>query len=419
MQAMAAERSGQHGRLTEVSEHASVTPLELFFDLVFVFALTQVTAMMADDPSAEGIGRGLLVLAVLWWTWVAYAWLGNVVQADEGLVRLAMIGAMGAVFIAALTIPESFSDLPGGVSGPVAFALCYFAVRLAHLALFWAASRDDPGLRAQVLRFAPSMLVSTGFLLAASQASGVAQALLWLAALVGDYLGTMLAGASGWRVRSARHFAERHGLIVIVALGESIVAIGVGVAALPISWPIVAASALGLALAAALWWAYFDVVALVGERTLAAAQGERRARLARDAYSYLHLPMVAGIVLLAVGLKKVLGYVGGEGGHTLGDPLTGAPLVALYGGVALYLLGHVAFRLRNVHSLNRQRAAMVVLLVALIPVAAELPALAALGLLAGATIGLIAYEATRFASVRDRVRHHDEVVVSGAEPAPR
>ena len=205
---------------------------------------------------------------------------------------------------------------------------------------------------------------------------------MWLAALVGDYLGTVLAGASGWRINSAGHFAERHGLIIIIALGESIVSIGVGVTELPISWPIIVASVLGLTIAGALWWSYFDVVALVAERVLAKPQGAERARLARDSYSFLHLPMVIGIIFLSLGLKKVLSYVGGDDGHTLTDPLYGLPLIALYGGTSLYLLAHVAFRWRNTHTVNPHRTIVAVLLLALIPVGALLPAMATLGLLA-------------------------------------
>jgi len=188
--------------------------------------------------------------------------LGNVVRADEGVVRLAMIGAMATLFVIALTIPESFEDLPGGLPGPVVFAVGYFAVRLAHLSMFWAAGRTDPGLRRQLVKFTPSVLVGTTMLLIASQLTGTAQILAWVAALIGDLVGTMLAGATGWRVNSAKHFAERHGLIIIVALGESIVSIGIGVAELPISWPSVGASVLGLVLSAALWWTYFDTKSL-------------------------------------------------------------------------------------------------------------------------------------------------------------
>jgi len=391
-----------------ITERATVTPLELFFDLVFVFALTQVTALMADQPSAVGVVRGMLILSVLWWCWVGYAWLGNVVRADEGVIRLAMFGAMAAMFVIALTIPESFDDLPGGLPGPVVFAVGYFVVRVAHLLLFLAVSRDDPQLRRQVLRFAPSVVLGTSFLLIASQLDGPAQTALWATALVADYVGTMLAGASGWRVNSAGHFAERHGLIIIVALGESIVSIGIGVAELPISWPIVVASALGLALSAGLWWAYFDVAALDSEHALAAADGERRARLARDGYSYLHLPMIAGIILLSLGLKKVLGYVGGDDGHSWVDPLYGVPLAALYGGVALFLLAHIGFRLRTTGVLEWPRLVAVVLLLVAIPAVAALPSLVTLAVLTALVAALVCFETFRYAEKRDKVRGHED-----------
>ena len=207
-----------------------------------------------------------------------YAWLGNVVQADEGMGRVAMFGAMAAMFVLALSVPEAFNDLPGGLSGPVVVAFAYLAVRLLHLTMFWLAARedDDYGLRGQLIRFAPSVLGSTALLLVASQLDGRAQTLTWVAVVAVDYVGTILGGASGWRLNSAGHFAERHGLIVIVALGESIVAIGLGVAKEPISWPVVGASVLGLTVAGCLWWAYFDVVAIVAERILRRAEGEER-----------------------------------------------------------------------------------------------------------------------------------------------
>ena len=312
----------RHPRLLPVAEEARVTPIELFFDLVFVFSLTQVTALMGHDLSGHAILRGLLVLALLWWCWVGYAWLGNVVQAEEGLGRAAMFAAMAAMFVMALAVPEAFDDLPGGLDGPVVVAFAYLAVRLLHLAMFWLAARTehDRGLRGQLLRFMPSLFGSTALLLVASQLDGTAQTLAWVGALLVDYVGVILGGASGWRLRSASHFAERHGLIVIVALGESIVAIGVGVAHLPISWPIIAGSVLGLAVVACLWWAYFDVVSIVAERVLRRLQGEERARLARDAYSYLHLPMVAGIALLALGIEEGAGHVGDTSDGELSEP---------------------------------------------------------------------------------------------------
>jgi low temperature requirement protein LtrA len=186
-------------------------------------------------------------------------------------------------------------------------------------------------------------------------------------------------------------------LIIIIALGESIVAIGVGVSG-GVDAGVVTAATLGVAVAAALWWLYFDVVALVAERRLSrAAVGREQNEIARDSYSYLHFPMVAGIVLVALGMKKTLAEVG--------DPLDAVPATALLGGAAVYLLAHVSFRLRNLHTLNKQRLACAVLLLALIPAAVELPALATLAILAGVLTALIGYEALRFAEARDRVRH--------------
>jgi low temperature requirement protein LtrA len=404
--------------LLPVAEETRVAPIELFFDLVFVFSLTQVTALMSDDLTGRGLVRGLLVLSLLWWCWVAYAWLGNVVQAEEGLGKAAMFAAMAAMFVMALTVPEAFDDHEGGLDGPVVVAFAYLAVRVLHLAMFWLAARteEDRALRRQLLRFAPSVFGSTAVLLVASQLEGSAQTLTWLAALIVDYVGTILGGASGWRLRSASHFAERHGLIVIVAIGESIVAIGVGVAHIPIgvgvehipiSWPIIAASVLGLVVAGCLWWAYFDVVSIVAERVLRRLEGEQRARMARDAYSYLHLPMVAGIVLLALGIEQVLEYVGEASLHGLSDPLPLLPLGALYGGVVLFLLAHSAFKYRTWRQVTKHRLVVALLLVVLIPAAAELAALAALGLLTAVLVTMIASEVVRYSELREQIRHED------------
>jgi len=410
--------NGRHPRVQAVSEETRVTPIELFFDLVFVFSLTQVTALMADDLTGRGIVRGMLVLALLWWCWVGFAWLGSVVRADEGIGRVAMFGAMAAMLVLALSVPEAFDDLPGGLSGPVVLASAYIAVRLLHLAIFWLLAGEDPGLRRQLLRFMPSLFGSTALLLVASQLDGQAQTLAWLAAVVVDYVGTMLAGASGWRLNSAGLFAERHGLILIVALGESIVAIGVGVAELPISTPIVVASVLGLTIAGGIWWAYFDVVSLMAERILRRAEGEERTRMARDAYSYLHLPMIAGVVLLALGMKKVLEYAGDGTHHDLSEALPSLPLAAMYGGVALYLFANVAFKYRIVRRANVHRSVAAALLLFLIPLAARIPALAALGLVTAVMVAVIAFEAVRFAEIREQVRHEEDEAVSrlGRDP---
>jgi len=390
-----------------MGEGGAVTTLELFFDLVFVFALTQVTAAMAHDLSGTSVLQGLLVFALLWWSWTGYAWLANLVRADKGLARVGLFAAMAAMFVLALTIPEAFHDAPGGLPGPVVVAVSYFVFRSLHLLLFHLFAGDDQDLRRQLLRFTLAMLGGTGLLLAAATAHGRTQLWLWVAALAVDYCGTYLGGARGWRVRSVSHFAERHGLIVIVALGESIVAIGVGVAALPISWPVVAASVLGLTLAGALWWAYFDVSSHAAEQALATAPGERRAGMARDAYSFLHLPLVAGIVLLALGLKKVLEYVGDQQAHALTDPLKGIPLAALVGGVVLYLLAHVAFLRRTTGGVNAARLVVALLLIPAGWTLAHLPALAALACLTAAVVALLIVEHHRHGDEPDRIRHED------------
>jgi low temperature requirement protein LtrA len=370
-------------------EEERVTPLELFFDLVFVLALTQCTALVAANPSWTGIAKGLAVLGVLWWSWSGYAWLTSLVNPEEGVVRIAMFAAMAALLVAALCVPEAFDDRA------FLFACAYAVVRIVHIVLFFVASRGDAGVRRSVTALAASSALGVGLLVLASATDGVAQGALWAVALLLDVGGPYLFGVEGWKLAPS-HFAERHGLIMIIALGESIVAIGIGVEA-GVGAGVVAAAVLGTAVAAALWWLYFDVVALVAERRLTEAPpGRARNSMARDSYSYLHFPMVAGIVLVAVGLKKTLGHVD--------DPLKLVPAVAMLGGCALYLLAHVAFRLRNVHTLNRQRLATAVLLVVLIPLALRLPSLASLAILASLLVALIAYEAIRFADARERVR---------------
>jgi low temperature requirement protein LtrA len=395
-------------RVAETSENQPVTTLELFFDLVFVFALTQITALMAHDLSWHGILRGVLLTGLLWWSWIGYSWLCNIVKADEGSIRGVVLAAMAAMFLVALAIPEAFHDLPGGLPGPIVIACAYFALRAVHIILFWVISAGDPLFRRTLIRFLPSMLGGTALLLVASQFHGWKQTLFWALALAADYGGTYLIDARGWRFRSAAHFAERHGLIVIIALGESIVAIGVGVTDLPISWPIIIASLLGLAVSAALWWIYFDATVLYGEQALAAEPGETRPKLARDAYTFLHFPMVTGIVLLALGLKKVLEYVGDTEHHHLDDPLKGVGLYALFGGVIIYLLGHVGFKWRTMHRVGVSRLITAGLALIAVPLVAKVPALGQLGVLTALLAGLVGFEAVRFAQERDQLKHGEQ-----------
>jgi low temperature requirement protein LtrA len=365
-----------------------VAPLELFFDLVFVFALTQVTLLMSNDPTWEGLGKGMLVLAALWWAWGAYAWLTNYIAADEGVERLLMFAAMGAFLIAALAVPEAFDD------DALLFAVAYAGARWLHI-FIWAEANDQVDTGQAIVRLSRTALPAPLLLIVAALFGGTAQAVIWIVALAIDLAGPFVFGVRGFQV-SAGHFAERFGLIVIIALGESIVAIGAGLED-PLDAGIIAAAALGLIVACALWWSYFDWVALYAESRFRESSGDERLLIARDAYSYLHLPMIAGIVLLALGVKKTIGDVG--------EPLKTAPAVALLAGVALYYGGHIGFRWRIAHSIYRGRLVGFVVAVALIPLATQVDAIVALAMTAALTAAVIGYEVLRYAEARRKLRH--------------
>jgi low temperature requirement protein LtrA len=355
-----------------------VTPLELFFDLVFVFALTQVTGFLADHLSWVGMLQGAALLAVLWSSWAVYSWLTNAVAAEDVIpARIVIFLAMAAMFVASLAVPGAFGEYG------VLFGSAYFVVQLSQVVLYSLAAGSDLDQRRAILRLAPGLVGAPVLMIVAGTLDGYPQGVLWAAALALGYGVAFVGGVSGFRIH-AGHFAERHGLVVIIALGESIAAAGVGVSGLAFGTGMIAAVVVGIVLAAALWWAYFDLVMLTAEHRLSAAQGEERARLARDCYSYLHLPMVAGIIFVALGVKQTLSHVG--------DPLGTIPAVALCGGVALYLLGHNGFRLRSVGSVSVPRLVVTMLCCTLIPLAVLVPSLITLVVLALLLCGLAAFE---------------------------
>jgi low temperature requirement protein LtrA len=366
-----------------------VTPLELFFDLVVVFGITQVTGFLSDDPTWGGLLRGLLLLGALWWAWASYAWLTNTLNPEEGAVRLAVFGAIAAMLIVSLAAPNAF-----GADG-VAFGVAYFIVRALHLVLYAIAGRGDRDLLRAVVRIVPTAILGPALLVVGGFFDGTAQLALWGSALAVDYLGVLVGHMRGWRV-SPEHFVERHGLVVIIALGESIVAIGVGAAGLPLDAGLIVAALLGIAVVASLWWSYFDWVVFIAQARLAEATGAERAALARDLYTYLHLPMVAGIVLFALGLKTTLADVDGS--------LRTVPALGLCGGLALYLVAHVALRLRIGGGMGHGRPVATILLLGVLPLAREVPALAALGLVAAVCAALIGYEALRYPHARAWIR---------------
>ena len=375
------------------SEH-QVTPLELFFDLVFVFAITQVTSLLANDPTWPGVLRGMLVLAALWWAWSVYAWLTSATDVDEGGVRLVMLGSMGAMLFVGLAVPGAFGD------DAVLFGVAYFVVRLLHLVLSVTVVRDDPDRGEALLRFAPTAMLGASLILLAGFLEGRVRIAVWVVALAVDYLGPSVVGAGrGWRV-APEHFAERHALIILIALGESIIAIGLG-AGLVLDAGVLFGAALGIVVVSALWWLYFDVAAIFIRRRLMAVTGLELHRLALHTYSYLHLPLVAGIVLFALGLKTTLDHPG--------EALDTVPAVALCGGAALYLAAEVAILFRTTRRVFRRRTVGMVVLLALIPAALAIPALAALACVSAVCAFVVAYEAIRHREHRLQVRHPEIV----------
>jgi low temperature requirement protein LtrA len=375
--------------MPDTVQDQEVTPLELFFDLVFVFAITQVSSFVSDDATWTHLLEGVAILAVLWWAWVSYAWLGNTAASDDGAVRVVLLSAMGAMLIVSVAVPGAFTD------HGLIFGVAYLAVRLLHLGAYALLARADPSLRGVVARLASTAVPGAALLVLGGALHGTPRAICWVAALVVDYGGLAVRGVEGWRVQPS-HFAERHGLIIIIALGESIVSLGLGASGLDLDARVVTGALLGVAISAALWWAYFDVVAIVAERRLRDAPYERQIRIARDSYTYLHLPMVAGIVVFAVGAKRAL-EVSGE--------LPAVPAWALCAGVALYLVALSAFKRRNVGSWNQPRLVAAVALVALAPVATQLPALVSLTVVALVVCALIAFEVTVYSAARERIRH--------------
>lgn len=367
-----------------------VTPLELFFDLVFVLSFTQVTSIVVHHGDWAGLGEGILILAAVWWAWAAYGWLTNTIDPDQNVNRLCMFAAMGGMVVVSLSIPEAFGDRG------LLFGCAYFFVRAMQLVLYVRNTRqegDEYNFEA-ILKLAPGLLLGSALLIVAGVLDGGARTSVWILAILIDWSTPLLFGSEEFHLEPG-HFAERYGLIVMIALGESVLATGAEMN-FKLNAAEVIAALLGITAVAALWWAYFDIVAIVAERRLIEAPPGEQAPLARDAYSYLHFPMIAGIVLLAVGLRETLAHV-----H---EPLDTVPAIALCGGTALYLAGHIGFRLRILGTFSPHRALAALALLALIPLALSADSLAALAGVAVVLVLLITYEAVHFRAQRARVR---------------
>jgi low temperature requirement protein LtrA len=351
-----------------VTTDRRVSSFELFFDLVFVFALTQVTASMAHDLSWTGLAHGLLIFAVLWWAWGSYAWLTDAVE-TEGEARLVLLGSMAAMLVVALAVPTAWDG-----SGP-AFALGYLAVMILHGVLFAIAGERRDVTRTAIIRMAPTNLLPGLLLLAAGYTEGAVQAVAWVAAVIATYAGPYVFGMEGWQV-DVPHFVERHSLILLIALGESIVAIGAGATG-TVDVQLATSALLAIALASGLWWAYFTGEADLGEEALRETTGVRQAILARDIYSYLHIPLTVGIVLAALGIKLTIGHPD--------EPLHEVGAVGLCAGVAIFYAALAAIHLRVGARLNPVHVVAAAGALVVIPLALEVNAIWALATLAVVT----------------------------------
>ena len=375
-------------QLPEEREHP-VAPLELFFDLVFVFGFTQVTTLLADNATWAGLGHALLILTALWWAWAAYAWLTNTLDPGEGTVIGVMLVAIGAMFVAALAVPEAFGD------EGVVFGVAFLLVNVMQVALYALAAGGDRDLLQALVRVVPWVLGGATLILAAGFVDGWLRALLWVAALAVGFFGPAFVDLRGWRVQPA-HFVERHGLIVIIAIGEALVAIGLGARGTRLDADVILAAVLGLVVAASFWLAYFDFFVIRGRQLLSDRSGEERVAFARDVYTYLHLPMIVGIVLFAFAMKSTLAH--------LHEELGTIQAIALCGGPALYLFAYVALRFRVSRSFGGGRLAAAIACALLIPVALVVPALAALACVAGVWVALHAYELVWWREARTEAR---------------
>ncbi|GIH19897.1 low temperature requirement protein A [Rugosimonospora africana] len=370
---------------------------EIFFDLVFIFALTRVIAVMGSPPAAVSMVRGLVLLLLLWMSWTLYVWLSNRARADVGLVRAGVLLAMLAIFVIALVIPGSWHTHRGAASAAVVLALAYIALQFLHLALFFYASAGSRQSRRTLGIFEIAVVVSWVPLILGAMLGGVAQTVLWAAVFAIEYGGGHLASKlSGWQLRSPAHFSERHGLVVMIALGESLVAAGAHAAPAIVRWPELLAAVLGFVATVCLWWLYFDDTAVAAAKALEKLAGQTRNQAASSAYSLAHFPMIAGVIYFALGSQQVLIRVDRQPmPGLLSASLDWGSAVALYGGVALFLGGRAVFLALTVRSVPRAEVVAACAAPVLLPAGRFLPALVALGLLTALLVGQIFWERFR------------------------
>jgi low temperature requirement protein LtrA len=367
------------------------TMFEIFFDLVFVFALTRVITFMAGSPTALALAQGLLLLLLLLYSWGPYTWVGNLVRPDVGVVRAATLVAMAAIFVAALVLPDAWKQSPELFDAPLTLALAYTVGRAVQLVILFWVSATDPQLRSTLRFFRVPVVLAWLPLIVGALLGGVAQTVLWTVALLVDIGGSRIASAfRPWQVRSVDHFTERFGLVLIIALGESLISAGAGPRAMAPVGAAVLAALLGLTSTVCLWWLYFDRLAPAAREAISNVPGERRADVAGDAYGLGHSPLIIGAIYVALGIEEVIAQLTGESSHP--DRLGWEAATALYGGTALYLVSRLVFRRLTVGAAYPTQVVAALLPLALLPIGGSLPPLPALTLLTAFLIGVTWFE---------------------------
>lgn len=378
--------------LTEETHRA--TSFEVFFDLVFIFSLTRIIAFMGHPPAPLRMLQGLILLVLLWMAWTTYTWLGNQARADLGLVPAGTVAAMAALFVAALVIPDSFRHTDGGVDAPLALAVAYVVLRVLDIALYFHIAAGDRQMRTTLLIFSATAALACVPLLIGAIVNGIEQTGLWGAAFAIDFGGGFLASSfSGWRLRSPSHFTERHGLVLIIALGESLISAGAGAGAAVTHGYVLLAALLGFVTAVCLWWLYFKNSAAAAGEALGRLPMHERGREASNAYSLAHFLLIAGVIYTALGIEQALSDLAQDIPHDSRQPwLDWMSVVALYGGVTLYLAGRALFLHFTVRSVPRKQLVAIAVSLALLPVGHSVPALAAIGIQTAFLVALVAYE---------------------------
>ncbi|MFR9778614.1 low temperature requirement protein A [Micromonospora sp. MS34] len=408
------QRRGKLGPAVAIAPAARVDKFEVFFDLVFVVSFFIITRATAANVTGRELLHALLVLAVLWWCWVVHSVVASRLRLGEGFVPVLMVIGMVALFTFALALPQTFGGLHEGAAGPIVVTISYMVIRAVHLALYSHATRGRPDARRKMYQFVPEIMITTLLLFVAAVVPPMTKDTnlglwlrdgLWIAVVVIQYASGLVAGTKGWEITSAEHWTERYDLILIIALGESVISVGVGGNLLgkPVTWPAIPAAMMGILFTAALWWAHFDMIGPAARIALHAAQGIPRVAMGRDGYAYLYLPMIGGVILFAIGAEELV--------RTITDPAGGVtenghgPAVALlFLGVMLYLAADLAFQWRMLGTVTWTRIGVLLALAASLPVAGRLPALAALGLLTAICVALVAIELVVLADARHALR---------------